>query len=88
MISELIHKGEVHSIKEIMKKSNEAGMKTFDQALYELYRDGYISLEDALKNADSPNEVRLMVKLAQEDASLGSSLDGLTLEDIDDGSIT
>ncbi len=82
MISELILKGEIHSLKEIMKKSNELGMKTFDQALYDLYRQGHISIEDALRNADSPNEVRLMIKLAKDDASLGSALDGLTLQDV------
>jgi twitching motility protein PilU len=63
LISDLIFKGEVHSIKEIMKKSRELGMQTFDQALFDLYEDDKISYEDALRFADSMNEVRLMIKL-------------------------
>ncbi|MBF0219860.1 MAG: PilT/PilU family type 4a pilus ATPase [Gammaproteobacteria bacterium] len=82
MISDLIHKGEVALLKEQMKKGREIGMQTFDQALFELYKQGEISLEDALRNADSPNEVRLMIKLNKEGgaSNLGSSLDGITLE--------
>jgi twitching motility protein PilU len=63
LISDLIGKGEVHGIKEIMKKSRELGMQTFDQALFDLYEGGKISYEDALRFADSMNEVRLMIKL-------------------------
>jgi twitching motility protein PilU len=63
LISDLIFKGEVHEIKEIMKKSRELGMQTFDQALFELYEAGRISYEDALRFADSTNEVRLNIKL-------------------------
>jgi len=63
LISDLIMKGEVHGIKEIMKKSGELGMQTFDQALFTLYEAGRISYEDALRFADSMNEVRLMIKL-------------------------
>jgi twitching motility protein PilU len=63
LISDLIFKGEVHEIKEIMKKSREAGMCTFDQALFELYEAGQISYEDAMRNADSMNELRLAIKL-------------------------
>lgn len=63
LISDLIGKGEVHGIKEIMKKSREIGMITFDQALFELYEAGRISYEDALRFADSMNEVRLQIKL-------------------------
>ena len=63
LISDLIFKGEVHEIKEIMKKSRELGMQTFDQHLFELYENGSISYEDALRNADSVNELRLMIKL-------------------------
>ncbi|MDP1525408.1 MAG: PilT/PilU family type 4a pilus ATPase [Rhodocyclaceae bacterium] len=63
LISDLIGKGEVHGIKEIMKKSRELGMQTFDQALFDLYEAGKISYEDALRFADSMNEVRLMIKL-------------------------
>ncbi|MFY9327066.1 MAG: PilT/PilU family type 4a pilus ATPase [Georgfuchsia sp.] len=63
LISDLIFKGEVHEIKEIMKKSRELGMQTFDQALFDLYEAGRISYEDALRFADSMNEVRLTIKL-------------------------
>jgi twitching motility protein PilU len=63
LISDLIGKGEVHGIKEIMKKSRELGMQTFDQALFDLHEAGKISYEDALRFADSMNEVRLMIKL-------------------------
>jgi twitching motility protein PilU len=63
LISDLIFKGEVAQIKEVMAKSNRLGMKTFDQSLFELYESGTISYEDALRNADSKNEVRLRIKL-------------------------
>ena len=63
LIADLIFKGEVAAIKEVMAKSNRLGMKTFDQALFELYESGMISYEDALRNADSKNEVRLRIKL-------------------------
>ncbi|ABI60554.1 MULTISPECIES: PilT/PilU family type 4a pilus ATPase [Nitrosomonas] len=63
LISDLIFKGNVHEIKEIMKKSSELGMQTFDMALFELYESGVISYEDALRNADSVNELRLQIKL-------------------------
>ncbi|WIM04648.1 MAG: PilT/PilU family type 4a pilus ATPase [Candidatus Nitricoxidivorans perseverans] len=63
LISDLIFKGEVHEIKEIMKKSRELGMQTFDQALFDLYEADQISYEDALRNADSVNDLRLQIKL-------------------------
>ncbi len=63
LISDLIFKGNVHEIKEIMKKSRELGMQTFDAALFDLYEAGLISYEDALRNADSMNELRLQIKL-------------------------
>jgi twitching motility protein PilU len=63
LISELIFKGEVAEIKEIMKKSTEMGMQTFDQSLFKAYEDGGISYEDALRNADSVNDLRLQIKL-------------------------
>ena len=63
LIQDLIFKGEVAQIKEVMSRSNRLGMKTFDQALYELYEGGHISYEDALRNADSKNELRLKIKL-------------------------
>ncbi|MBL8497219.1 PilT/PilU family type 4a pilus ATPase [Nitrosomonas sp. JL21] len=64
LIADLIFKGNVHEIKEIMKKSREMGMQTFDTALFELYETGKISYEDALRNADSMNELRLQIKIA------------------------
>jgi twitching motility protein PilU len=82
-ISDLIRRGEIHKIKDQMKRSREQGMVTFDQALYELYADGKIGYEDALRYADSANEVRLMIKLstdqvedeaADKDAASGMSL--------------
>jgi twitching motility protein PilU len=63
LISDYIRKGEVHLLKELMKKSRELGMQTFDQALFDLYTAGEITYEDALKHADSPNDLRLMIKL-------------------------
>ena len=68
LISDLIFKGHVHEIKEIMKKSKELGMQTFDMALFELYEAGRISYEDALRNADSMNELRLRIKLEGSEA--------------------
>jgi twitching motility protein PilU len=68
LISDLIFKGDVHEIKEIMKKSRELGMQTFDQALFALYEADKISYEDALRNADSVNDLRLSIKLQGKDA--------------------
>ena len=63
LIQDLIFKGEVHEIKEVMKRSREIGMQTFDQALFDLYEGDQISYEDALRNADSLNDLRLKIKL-------------------------
>ncbi|MFJ2989818.1 PilT/PilU family type 4a pilus ATPase [Collimonas sp. NPDC087041] len=68
LISDLIFKGDVHEIKEIMKKSRELGMQTFDQALFDLYEDDKITYEDALRNADSINDLRLSIKLRGKEA--------------------
>jgi twitching motility protein PilU len=68
LISDLIFKGDVHEIKEIMKKSRELGMQTFDQALFDLHELDKISYEDALRNADSVNDLRLAIKLRGKDA--------------------
>ncbi len=82
LMSDLIRKGEVHKIKDLMKKSAQQGMKTFDQALYELYTAGEITYEDAIQYADSANEVRLMIKLGKGDVSqMGSGLEGIGLLD-------
>ena len=63
LISDLIFRGEVAKIKEVMSRSNRLGMKTFDQALFDLYEAQQISYEEALRNADSKNELRLRIKL-------------------------
>lgn len=82
LVSDLIRKGEVHKLKELMKNSREHGMQTFDQALYDLYTAGKISYEDALNAADSRNEVRLMIKLGAESANFDN--DEMTLADTDE----
>jgi twitching motility protein PilU len=82
LISDLIFKGEVHEIKEIMKKSREMGMQTFDQALFDLYEGGKIGYEDAMRNADSMNELRLQIKLhgrETKDRDLTSGMDHLNI---------
>lgn len=65
-IKDLIHKGQIAEIREAMEKSTNVGMQTFDQHLYELYRSKQITLEEAMKNADSQNNLRLHVKLTEE----------------------
>jgi twitching motility protein PilU len=77
LISDLIFKGEVHEIKAIMAKSRELGMQTFDQHLFDLYEAGAISYEDALRNADSVNELRLMIKLNSKDAKEKDVMTGI-----------
>jgi twitching motility protein PilU len=82
LISDYIAKGEAASIKPLMAKSRELGMQTFDQALLELYQAGKIDYDEALRNADSQNELRLQIKLASgEDRSMG----GLSLQSKEDG---
>ena len=66
LISDLIFKGEISEIKELMKRSREQGMQTFDQALFDLYEAGKVTYEDALRNADSVNDLRLQIKLDSE----------------------
>ena len=80
LISDLIFKGEVQEIKEIMKKSRELGMQTFDQSLFDHYEAGRISYEDALRNADSLNDLRLQIKLygkESKDRDLASGISHL-----------
>jgi len=82
LISDLIFKGDVHEIKEVMAKSREIGMQTFDQHLFELYEAGLISYEDALRNADSLNDLRLQIKLhgaEAKDRDIMSGIDHLDL---------
>ena len=85
LISDHIRKGEMHLLKELMSKSNEQGLQTFDQALYKLFKTGEITYEDALHSADSANDLRLMIKLDQVDNDGGLSLGSkdMNLEDTD-----
>ena len=80
-IRELILKGEISAIKEMMEKSENLGMKTFDKALFDLFQEGKISEEEALKNADSANNLRLRIKLAGDGGDVGANVGGLSLED-------
>jgi twitching motility protein PilU len=82
LIADLIFKGNVHEIKEIMKKSREMGMQTFDTALFELYEAGKITYEDALRNADSMNELRLQIKIGSaevQDRNFAAGIEHLTI---------
>ncbi len=78
-IAELVKKGDIGSIKEVMQKSKELGMQTFDQALFDLYQSGQINYADALHHADSPNDLRLMIKLRSGDQGGSGTLSGVTL---------
>ena len=83
LIADLIKKGDVHALKEVMSKSNEQGMQTFDQALFQLYSAGDISYEAALASADSANDLRLMIKLSGGERSgpaTSPAAQGLSLE--------
>jgi len=89
LMSDLIFKGQVHEIKELIAKSNELGMQTFDQALFDLYENGQVKYEDALRNADSVNDLRLRIKLEGKNASttdLMEGLDNISVESHDDES--
>ncbi|OUS18238.1 type IV pili twitching motility protein PilT [Gammaproteobacteria bacterium 50_400_T64] len=87
LVADLIRKGEVHKLKELMARSNELGMHTFDQALYELFEQGIISYEEAIAAADSKNDLRLMIKLQSEtDVDyLDRATDELMVEDDESG---
>jgi twitching motility protein PilU len=84
LASDLIRKGEVHELKGLMKRSGQQGMKTFDQALYELYKENEITYEDAIHYADSANEVRLLVKLKDTEAASSTVMDNITLVETHD----
>ncbi len=92
MVCDLILKGEISAIKEVMAKSENIGMRTFDAALYYLYKDGRVSLEEALRNADSPNNLRLRIDLEQKGEGIAEKDTGLSLEpspeDDDGGSLS
>lgn len=89
LVADHIRKGEVHLLKPLMAKSRELGMQTFDQALYDLYAAGEITYDDALAHADSPNDLRLMIKLGNEGAAsiLEDAARTLTLADDGDTNV-
>ncbi|MGA1639679.1 MAG: PilT/PilU family type 4a pilus ATPase [Steroidobacteraceae bacterium] len=89
LVADLIFRGEVAKIKEVMARSNRLGMKTFDQALFDLYEARKISYEDALRNADSKNELRLRIKLESKRDDKAAELDGnlRIAEDPDEGNL-
>lgn len=74
LVQDIIRKGEIHKLRDLMKRSVDEGMMTFDQSLFILYQNGLISYEDALTHADSSNEVRLMIKLDKDDTQMGGRL--------------
>jgi twitching motility protein PilU len=86
LAQDYIRQGEVHKLKELMRDSNQLGMRTFDQSLVELYHAGEISYEDALRHADSSNEVRLRIKLAQggDAHTLSQGLEGVEIDQVND----
>ncbi len=87
LIQDMIRKGEVHEIKDVMKKSTNLGMQTFDQALFELYKDGVVNYDTALAHADSANDLRLMIKLSAEtnpELSASESAESLFLQEEED----
>jgi len=85
LMSDLVRKGEIHKMKELMAKSRQMGMQTFDQALYDLYKAGNITYEDAISHADSANELRLMIKLGETRGgdvdAMTSGLEGVTIQE-------
>ncbi len=87
LIADLIFKGDVAAIKDVMARSTRIGMKTFDQSLYELYESGQITYEEALRNADSKNELRLRIKLEsrREDKLSHEQASSLRIEDESEG---
>ncbi len=92
LVRDLIQKGDIHSIKEAMEKSENVGMQTFDSHLLRLYKSGVISLEEALQNSDSPNNLKLKINLSEgkgsataktgDTAKQGGGLGSLSLQEI------
>jgi twitching motility protein PilU len=87
MIAELIKKGDIGGIKETMSKSREMGMQTFDQALFDHYQNQKINYADALHHADSPNDLRLMIKLRNNDQQGAGFLQGVTVDGLGDDEV-
>jgi len=88
LMSELIKKGEVHEMKELINKSREQGMQTFDGAIFDLIKAGEITVEEGMKNEDSVNDLRLRLKLSDgnSEEAVTEGLGGLELKDDDDDS--
>ena len=86
LIAELILNGDIHGVKEIMARSRDLGMQTFDQSLFDLYEEGLISYDDALKNADSVNDLRLNIKLNSKRGNAGqaSGIESLAIVGMDE----
>ena len=86
LIAELILNGDIHGVKEIMARSRDLGMQTFDQSLFDLYEEGLIAYDDALKNADSVNDLRLNIQLNSKrgNASQASGIDSLAIVGMDE----
>ncbi len=87
LVADMIFKGDVAGLKELMAKSRESGMQTFDQSIFDLYEAGEVTYEEALRNADSQNELRLRIKLESKrgERSFDEGLDEIQLEDRDSG---
>lgn len=85
LIADYIRKGEIHEIKPVMKRSRDIGMQTFDQALFDLYESEQITYADAIKHADSPNDLRLQIKLESKHAKNGNLDEGADKLSIDMG---
>jgi len=86
LVSDHIRKGELHLLKELMSKSTEQGMQTFDQSLFTLFKSGEVTYEDAIHHADSPNDLRLMIKLDSSEGGepvFGNEMGGMALEETD-----
>ncbi|MDO4700325.1 MAG: PilT/PilU family type 4a pilus ATPase [Moraxella sp.] len=83
LVGDYIRKGEIHEIKPVMKRSRDIGMQTFDQALFDLYESGQITYQDAIRHADSPNDLRLQIKLESKHAKGGNLDEGADKLSID-----
>ena len=83
LVADLIKRGEIDEVKAVMSKSKELGMQTFDQALYDLYQRNQISYADALHHADSPNDLRLMIKLRNNETAGAGFLSNVTVDGLE-----
>jgi len=84
LVQDMIRRGDVHEIKEVMEKSESVGMQTFDRALYQLVKSGRISMDEAMKNADSPNNLRLSLSLNNGQPGANAGRSGLSLIEKDE----